>query len=70
MQGKLIESCEASRVRRNISINDDEELEKRKESRMPRNTRISCRTSRAVHVWCIWAEERNELTEIIGDSGT
>ena len=33
MQEKLIESCEASRVHRNISINDDDELEKRKESR-------------------------------------
>ena len=68
MQEKLIESCEASRVRRNLSIVDDEELEKRKESRIPRNTRIN--TSLAVRVWREWVEERNEMVEIIGDSGT
>ena len=65
---KLIESCEASRVRRNISIVDDEELEKRKESRILHNTRIN--TSWAVRVWREWAEERNGIMEIIGDSGT
>ena len=70
VQEKLIESCKASRVRRNISIVDehDEELEKRKESRIPHNTRTN--TSWAARVWRKWAEERNEMMEIIGDSGT
>ena len=63
MQEKLIEWCEASRVHRNISI-----VEKRKESRIPHNVRIN--TSWAVRVWREWAEERNEMMEIIGDSGT
>ena len=41
MQEKLIESCEASRVRRNtFYIVEDEELVKRKKSRIPRITRI------------------------------
>ena len=63
MQEKLIEWCEASRVHRNISI-----VEKRKESRIPHYTRID--TSWAVRVWGEWAEERNEMMEIIGHSGT
>ena len=37
----------------------DEELEKRKASQIPQNTRIN--TSRAVRVWSEWAEERNDL---------
>ena len=65
---KLIESCDTSRVRRNVYIVDDDELEKRKESRKPHNTRID--TSWAVRVWREWAEERDEMMEIIGDSGT
>ena len=51
-----------------IVIVDDEELEKRKASRIPQNTRIN--TSRAVRVWSEWAEERNDLIQVIGDSET
>ena len=55
-------------VRRMIAIVDDEELEKRKASRIPQNTRIN--TSWAVRVYSEWSKERNNLFLIIGDSKT
>lgn len=54
-------------VQRNICIVDDEELEKRKESRIPPNTRVN--TSWAVRTWAEWAEERNGMIAIKGESG-
>ena len=51
-----------------IAIVDDEELAKRKASRIPQNTRTN--TSWAVRVWFEWAEERNDLIQTIGDSET
>ena len=54
--------------RRMIAIVDDDELEERKASRIPQNKRIN--TSWAVLVWSEWAEERNYLILIIGDSET
>ena len=57
--------------RRMIGIVDDKELEKRKASRILQNTRIN--TSWAVRVnrvWSDWAEEGNDLMQIIGDSET
>ena len=54
-------------VQRSICIVDDEELEKRKESRIPPNTRVN--TSRAVRTWAEWAEERNGMIAIKGESG-
>ena len=51
---------------RKILIVDDEELEKRKESRIPPNTRIS--TSWAVRTWSEWAVERNRMIAIKGES--
>ena len=50
-----------------ISIFDGEELEKRKESRIPPNTRIN--TSWAVRTWTEWAVERNGMIAIKGESG-
>ena len=44
---------------RKIVIVDDEELEKRKECRIPPNTRIN--TSWAVRAWSEWALERNGM---------
>ena len=44
---------------RKIVIVDDEELEKRKEFRIPPNTRIN--TSWAVRAWSEWALERNGM---------
>ena len=51
---------------RKILIVDDEELEKRKESRILPNTRIS--TSWAVRTWSEWAVERNRMIAIKGES--
>jgi len=51
-----------------IAIVDDEELQKRKASQIPQNTWTN--TSWAVRLWFEWAEERNDLIEIIGDSKT
>ena len=51
-----------------IAIVDDDELEKRKASRIPQNKRIN--TSWAVGVWSESAEERNDLILIIRDSET
>ena len=51
-----------------ITIVDDRELQKRKASRIPQNTRTNI--SWAVRVWFEWAEERNDLIQIIGDSET
>ena len=52
---------------RKIVIVDDEELEKRKESRIPANTRIN--TSWAVRAWSEWALERNGMIAIKGETG-
>ena len=52
---------------RKIVIVDDEELEKRKESRIPPNTRIN--TSWAVRAWSEWALERNGMIAIKGETG-
>ena len=52
---------------RKILIVDDEELEKRKESRIPPNTRIN--TSKAVRTWSEWAVERNRMIAVKGESG-
>ena len=52
---------------RKIVIVDDEELEKRKESRIPANTRIN--TSWAVRAWSEWALERNGMIAIRGETG-
>ena len=52
---------------RQICIVDDEELKKRKESRIPPNTRVN--TSWAVRTWAEWAEERNGMIAIEGESG-
>ena len=54
--------------RRMIAVVDDNELEKRMAFRIPQNKRIN--TSWAVGVWSEWAEERNYLILIIGDSET
>ena len=54
--------------RRVIATVDDEELQKRKASRIPQNTRTN--TLRAARVWFEWAEERSDLIQIIGDSET
>ena len=51
-----------------IAIVDDQELQNRKASSIPQNTRTN--TSWAVRVWFEWAEERNDLIQIIGDSET
>ena len=54
-----------------IAIVDNEELEKRKASRILQNTRIN--TSWVVRVNRVlsdWAEEGNDLIQIIGDSET
>ena len=48
-------------------IVDDEELEKRKESRIPPNTRIN--TSWAVRAWSERALERNGMIAIKGETG-
>ena len=53
---------------RKVLILDDEELEKRKESRIPPNTRIN--TSWAVRTWTEWAVKRNGMIAIKGESGT
>ena len=50
---------------RKIVIVDDEELEKRKESRIPANTGIN--TSWAVRAWSEWALERNGMIAIKGE---
>ena len=52
---------------RKVLILDDEELEKRKESRIPPNTRIN--TSWVVRTWAEWAVERNGKIAIKGESG-
>ena len=44
--------------KRNISLISDEELEKRKESRIPLNTKHN--TGWAVRAWKEWADERND----------
>lgn len=49
---------------RNISLVTDKELETRKESRIPENTKQS--TTWAVHVWKDWAEERNVKAKALG----
>ena len=46
----------------------DGELQKRKESRIPQNTRTN--TLWAVRVWFEWAEEHNDFIQIIRDSET
>ena len=51
-----------------IAIVDDAELQKRKACQISQNTRTN--TSWAVRLWFEWAEERNDLIEIIGDSKT
>ena len=51
-----------------LSIVDDDELQKRKASRIPQNTRTN--TPRKVRVWFEWAEESNDLNQIIGDNET
>ena len=53
---------------RKVLILDDEELEKRKESQIPPNTRIN--TSWAVRTWTEWAVKRNGMIAIKGESGT
>ena len=54
--------------RRMVAVIDGEELETRKASQIPQNTRIN--TSWAVRVWSEGAEERNGLIQIISNSET
>ena len=60
---------------RKILIFDGEELEKRKEPRIPPNTRINTSwavrtwTEWAVRTWTEWAVERNGMIAIKGESG-
>ena len=51
-----------------IAIVGDEELQKRKASRIPQNT--STNTLWAVHIRFEWVKECNNLIQIIGDSET
>ena len=54
---------------RMIAIVDDEDLQKRKTSwRILQNTRTNM--SWTIRVWSEWAEERNDLIQIIGGSET
>ena len=51
--------------KRNISLISDEELEKRKESRIPLNTKHN--TAWAFRVWKEWADERNDKAPVKHD---
>ena len=54
-----------------IAIVDDEEVKKRKASRILQNTRINTSWPvRVNRVWSDWAEEGTDLIQIIGDSET
>ena len=60
---EFITSAETSKITkptcaRDISLVSDEDLEKRKESRIPLNTRQN--TAWAIRAWKDWAEERND----------
>ena len=50
---------------RNISLISDEELEKRKEGRIPLNTKHN--TAWAVRAWKEWADERNDKAPVKHD---
>ena len=52
-------------IKRNISLISDEEMEKRKESRIPLNTKRN--TAWAVCAWKEWAEEINDKAPVKHD---
>lgn len=62
LQSKTNVELKCSKVSRGISLVDDNELERRKLTRIPQSTKIN--TNWAVRTWSEWAEERNKLHDV------